>query len=122
MAGDRKYKKREEMGHWAARSRGALRTILTILIIIVALPAAALFLLPTILSSMAPPLDLHQDLYAINRPIGFTFLDQDGDVVGRRGAVVGERLKLEEMPAYLPAAFIAMEDRTFYANQGFDMR
>jgi penicillin-binding protein 1A len=43
-------------------------------------------------------------------------------VIGHRGAVVGERLHLEEMPPYLPAAFIAMEDRSFYSNQGFDMR
>jgi penicillin-binding protein 1A len=33
---------------------------------------------------------------------------------------VGERLHLEAMPAYLPAAFIAMEDRRFYAHNGID--
>src|SRR5690242_4973117 len=122
MAGDHSGKKNHALGNWANSSRGVLRPVLTILIIIIAIPAAVLFLLPSILSWMAPPLDLHQDLYAVNRPIGFTFLDQEGDVVGHRGAVVGERLKLEQMPAYLPAAFIAMEDRTFYSNQGFDMR
>ncbi|MBV9331066.1 MAG: PBP1A family penicillin-binding protein, partial [Alphaproteobacteria bacterium] len=59
---------------------------------------------------------------AVNRPVAFTFLDSGGTVVGHRGAVVGERLRLEDMPPYLPAAFIAMEDRTFYTNQGIDIR
>ncbi len=60
--------------------------------------------------------------YAVNRPIAFTFLDADGNDVGHRGAVVGERLHLQDMPAYLPAAFIAMEDRRFYAHRGIDPR
>ena len=61
-----------------------------------------------------------KDLYAVNRPIAFTFLDADGDEVGHRGAIIGKRLTLEQMPAYLPAAFIAMEDRSFYRHHGFD--
>lgn len=122
MAGDRSNRHLQPVGRWADGGRGALRPILTVLIVIIAIPAAVLFLLPTVLSWLAPPLDLHQDLYAVNRPVGFTFLDQDGNVIGHRGAVVGERLKLEEMPPYLPAAFIAMEDRTYYSNSGFDMR
>ena len=36
--------------------------------------------------------------------------------------MVGERLHLEDMPAYLPAAFIAMEDRRFYSHNGIDPR
>jgi penicillin-binding protein 1A len=42
--------------------------------------------------------------------------------VGHRGALVGERLKLEQMPDYVPAAFIAMEDRRFYSHNGIDIR
>ena len=83
---------------------------------------ALLYLLPQLLGLFAPPLDPRLDLYAVNRPMAFTFLDADGNDVGHRGAVVGERLKLEEMPAYLPAAFIAMEDRRFYSHNGIDPR
>jgi penicillin-binding protein 1A len=90
--------------------------ILTALIV----PAAILFLLPSLLGLFAAPLDPGVDLYAVNRPLGFTFLDASGEDVGHRGAVVGERLHLEEMPAYLPAAFIAMEDRRFYVHNGID--
>ena len=92
------------------------------LAVFVLLPALLFFMLPTILSWMAPPLDMSRDLYTVNRPIAFTFLDAEGNEVGHRGAIIGERLTLEEMPAYLPAAFIAMEDRRFYSHHGIDPR
>ncbi|HEY4275655.1 MAG TPA: PBP1A family penicillin-binding protein, partial [Rhizomicrobium sp.] len=92
----------------------------TIVLTVLVVPAALLYLLPSFLGLFAPPLDPSVDLYSVNRPMAFTFLDADGNDVGHRGAVVGQRLKLEEMPAYLPAAFIAMEDRRFYAHKGID--
>jgi penicillin-binding protein 1A len=87
---------------------------------IVAVPLALLYLTPTILGWFAPALDPKVDLYAVNRPLAFTFLDVNGAEVGHRGAIVGERLTLQQMPPYLPAAFIAMEDRRFYAHNGID--
>src|SRR5215469_1043881 len=122
MAGNHSKKNMQALGQWLAKRGHFVRPLLTIIVAIIAIPALGLLLLPTVLSWMAPPLDLSQDLYAVNRPVALTFLDADGSVVGHRGAVVGERLKLEEMPPYLPAAFIAMEDRSFYSNQGLDMR
>jgi penicillin-binding protein 1A len=86
----------------------------------IAVPLALLYLLPQFLGLFAPTLDPKLDLYAVNRPTAFTFLDASGKEVGHRGAVVGERLKLEDMPAYLPAAFVAMEDRRFYSHNGID--
>ena len=94
----------------------------TIGITIIAVPFALLFLLVPLLGLFAAPLDPGTDLYAVNRPIAFTFLDAAGNDVGHRGAVVGARLHLEEMPPYLPAAFIAMEDRRFYSHRGIDPR
>jgi penicillin-binding protein 1A len=85
-----------------------------------AVPLALLYLLPQFLGLFAPRLDPRLDLYAVNRPIAFSFLDAAGNDAGHRGAIVGERLKLEEMPAYLPAAFVAMEDRRFYSHNGID--
>jgi len=104
------------------RRRRIYVPLASILAVIFIVPMLILFSLPTILSWMAPPLDMSKDLYAINRPIAFTFLDAAGDEVGHRGAIIGRRLKLEEMPDYLPAAFIAMEDRNFYSHHGFDPR
>jgi penicillin-binding protein 1A len=87
---------------------------------VIAVPLALLYLTPLVLGLFAPKLDPAIDLYAVNRPLAFTFLDAGGNDVGHRGAIVGERLKLDEMPAYLPAAFIAMEDRRFYSHNGID--
>jgi penicillin-binding protein 1A len=91
-----------------------------IVMALIAVPLALLYLTPLVLGLFAPRLDPSIDLYAVNRPLAFTFLDVSGNEVGHRGAIVGERLKLDEMPAYLPAAFIAMEDRRFYYHNGID--
>jgi penicillin-binding protein 1A len=87
---------------------------------LIAVPLALLYLTPLVLGLFAPRLDPAIDLYAVNRPLAFTFLDVNGNEVGHRGAIVGERLKLSQMPAFLPAAFIAMEDRRFYSHNGID--
>lgn len=91
-----------------------------IVMAVIAVPLALLYLMPAVLGWFAPELDPRIDLYAVNRPQAFTFLDAQGNEAGHRGAIVGERLKLSEMPAYLPAAFIAMEDRRFYHHNGID--
>src|SRR5258708_35756216 len=73
--------------------------ICAIAMAVIALPLALLYLMPLMLGLFAPRLDPAVDLYAVNRPLAFTFLDADGNDVGHRGAIVGERLKLEDMPA-----------------------
>ncbi|MBI3677112.1 MAG: PBP1A family penicillin-binding protein [Proteobacteria bacterium] len=107
-------------GAWLTRHRRPLLRWSGIAGAIVLLPVLALYMLPVVLGWFATPVDLSKDLYAINRPIAFTFLDASGKVVGHRGAIVGDRLKLKDMPAYLPGAFIAMEDRNFYSHNGID--
>ncbi len=99
----------EPYAPWAARILAAI-----------AVPLALAYLAPQFLGLFSGRLDPKMDLYAVNRPTAFTFLDAGGNEVGHRGAVVGARLKLEEMPAFLPAAFIAMEDRRFYSHNGVD--
>ncbi|MBV8977576.1 MAG: PBP1A family penicillin-binding protein [Alphaproteobacteria bacterium] len=112
----------DSIADWLARHRRDLAQGLALAVLTVAAPFALLALLPTVLSLFAPPLDRSIDLYSVNRPIAFTFLDSDGDEVGHRGAIIGERLHLNEMPPFLPAAFIAMEDRRFYDHHGVDPR
>jgi len=112
----------EALGGWIIAHKRILLRLCVGVVAVLVLPLLGLFLLPIVLGLVAPPLDLSQDLYALNRPVAFTFLDASGDVVGRRGAAVGERLRLEDMPAYLPAAFVAMEDRRFYDHHAVDPR
>jgi penicillin-binding protein 1A len=112
----------ETLGGWLHARRRGIARLVALAVVIVTLPFAALALLPTVLSLFAPPLDSTKDLYTVNRPLAFTFLDANGNEIGHRGAEVGQRLHLNEMPAYLPAAFIAMEDRRFYEHHGIDVR
>lgn len=66
--------------------------------------------------------DLSQpDLYTLNRPASLTFVDEHDQPAGQRGAIVGERLTLNELPPYVPKAFIAEEDRDFYRHHGIDL-
>ncbi|RAK58092.1 transglycosylase domain-containing protein [Phenylobacterium deserti] len=44
----------------------------------------------------------------------------DGQPFARRGAVKEAPVTIEELPAYVPAAFIAIEDRRFYRHFGLD--
>ncbi len=108
-------------GKWMRQHPGLGRALL-IICVIVALPLVLLTMAPVLLEAVAPPLDTSQDLYAVNRPIAFTFIDAAGETVGHRGALVGERLTLDQMPDYVPAAFISMEDRRFYSHHGVDIR
>ncbi len=67
--------------------------------------------------SQLPPID---QLAVPKRPPNIAILAADGALVANRGDTGGAALRLSEMPAYLPKAFIAIEDRRFYAHWGID--
>lgn len=50
-----------------------------------------------------------------------TFLDRNGNVILREGAQNAPPVALESLPAYLPNAFVAIEDRRFYHHYGVDL-
>src|SRR5512134_3603722 len=102
--------------------RIAARLSLPALVVSGAVSVGAVALLYLGLAWAAPILPLNTDLYALNRPAGYTFLNEKGEFVGRRGAVVGARLSLSDMPPYLAQAFLVMEDRRFYNHDGIDFR
>src|SRR5438105_3221621 len=64
-----------------------------------------------VINLMLPDMSNVHDLYTLNRPPALTFLDQNDKAAGVRGAILGDRLTLAQMPSYLPKAFIAAEDR-----------
>jgi len=92
--------------------------VLAIVLALVAVPAASLVLIPPTLKAMADPM-----LDAPPLPgsgFTFTFLDRSGKLMGRQGPVAGVPLSLPEMPAHLPAAFLAAEDKRFFHHDGVD--
>ncbi|MGC1303100.1 MAG: transglycosylase domain-containing protein, partial [Caulobacteraceae bacterium] len=68
-----------------------------------------------------PPTPDKAALWSLNRPPGVTFLDKDGTLLAVRGPRHGQAVALGDMPAYLPHAFLAAEDRRFYAHHGVDL-
>ncbi|MEZ5788694.1 MAG: PBP1A family penicillin-binding protein [Xanthobacteraceae bacterium] len=55
------------------------------------------------------------------RPPTVQIVGLDGSRLTTRGEMGGSALSIREMPAYLPKAFIAIEDRRFYAHFGIDL-
>src|SRR5271157_24986 len=59
-------------------------------------------------------------LDAASRP-SLTIEDHGGGVIATYGDVVGDSLRLSDMPAYLPEAAVAIEDRRFWSHPGIDI-
>ncbi|HEX4637067.1 MAG TPA: PBP1A family penicillin-binding protein [Rhizomicrobium sp.] len=49
-----------------------------------------------------------------------TILDDRGRLIARRGLTQGQMVKVEDLPDYVPNAFIAIEDRRFRSHLGID--
>ena len=62
-----------------------------------------------------------QGLFKIpEREPGMIVLADDGNVLAERGSFFGDEVRLDELPAYVPQAVIAIEDRRFYQHFGID--
>ena len=59
-------------------------------------------------------------LYDVDRQPSITYLDRNGALIATRGSQQAPPADLEALPDYVPAAFIAIEDRRFYYHPGFD--
>lgn len=69
-----------------------------------------------------PPLPNEATMWEMNLKPNLTIKDKDGNVLDHRGPYVGRRLSLDEMPPYLPNAFLAIEDERFYEHSGVDRK
>jgi len=56
----------------------------------------------------------------IRRDPQVTYLDRSGAVIGVRGGRFAPPVDIDRLPPYVPAAFVAIEDRRFYSHDGFD--
>jgi penicillin-binding protein 1A len=67
--------------------------------------------------SQLPPID---QLAVPKRPPNIAILSMDGELLANRGDTGGAAIRISDLPPYLPKAFIAIEDRRFYAHWGVD--
>jgi penicillin-binding protein 1A len=62
------------------------------------------------------------DSWAVpDRPPNIRILAANGQLISNRGKTGGEAVSLRELPYYVPAAFIAIEDRRFRDHFGIDV-
>ncbi len=59
-------------------------------------------------------------LYDVRRQPSITYLDRSGAVVAVRGSEYAPPANIDALPPYVPAAFVAIEDRQFYHHLGFN--
>jgi len=59
-------------------------------------------------------------LYNVDRQPSITYLDRNGALIAVRGTQMAPPADLDSLPDYVPAAFVAIEDRRFYNHPGFD--
>ncbi len=59
-------------------------------------------------------------LNAPRRQPSLSYLDRSGSLVSVRGSQYAPPVDLDKLPPYVPAAFIAIEDRWFYWHYGFN--
>jgi penicillin-binding protein 1A len=59
-------------------------------------------------------------LYDVKRQPSITYLDRSGAVVAVRGSQFAPPADIDALPPYVPAAFVAIEDRQFYHHLGFN--
>ena len=67
-----------------------------------------------------PALPEREALYAINRAPAIKFFDKTGVLIAARGPKYGDRVSLNQLPDYVPRAFLAAEDRRFYHHGAVD--
>jgi penicillin-binding protein 1A len=62
-----------------------------------------------------------QGLFQIpEREPGMILLASNGEVIAERGTFFGDEIRIDELPAYVPEAVIAIEDRRFRSHFGID--
>jgi len=66
--------------------------------------------------------DTLEELWETRREASYTVLGADGAVLGVRGPRYGRPVELEELPAHLAQAFLAIEDQSFFEHNGVDYR
>ncbi|WP_373005874.1 transglycosylase domain-containing protein [Hyphomonas sp.] len=108
---------REPIFRWPATVRGWL--ILAVLAIMFAGGGYALYKWRSLYFGM-PKLPDTAELWEAHREPAMEFVDRDGNTLSVRGPRYGRSTDISTLPAYVPQAFIAAEDKRFYDHDGAD--
>lgn len=100
----------------------ALRIAAAVLVALALVGAGAAALAVKGFLDRVPPLPDKSALAVANAAPGMTFETADGKVIATRGPHRGHAVQLGELPAYVPRAFLAAEDRRFYQHGPIDVQ
>lgn len=104
------------------KTRKKRNIILSVLAVLCLIGTLGYFQTKYYLLDGMPNLPDKTTMWEMNLKPNMTLLDKDGRVIGHRGPLVGEPLKLADMPDYLSGAFLAIEDERFYEHAGIDQK
>ncbi len=60
-------------------------------------------------------------IFDVKRQPSISYLDRSGSQVAVRGSQFSPPIDLDQLPPYVPAAFVSIEDQRFYHHFGFDL-
>jgi penicillin-binding protein 1A len=104
------------------RIGGWITTTLAVVLMALALSTlfGAIWFQKTYLAEL-PPIPDRETLYATNRAPAIKFYDRTGQLIAARGPRYGDDVKLATLPAYVPQAMLAAEDRRYYRHGAVDL-
>jgi penicillin-binding protein 1A len=94
-------------------------TLLVLLIAAIIGGALALFKWRSLYAGM-PNLPETSELWSSQREPAIEFVDKTGKTIAIRGPRYGRAVSVDTLPAHVPQAFIAAEDKRFYEHDGAD--
>lgn len=68
-----------------------------------------------------PTMPPREELFALNRAPAIKFFDRTGKLIASRGPNFGDKVTVASLPAYVPRAFLAAEDKRFYQHGPVDL-
>jgi penicillin-binding protein 1A len=114
---------RADLPHSRPRRRrlgGGWKALILLGVVVVMLGAGGLFFVKMRYLDDLPAIPAMGSLVSLNAAPGMTFLDRSGQVIAVRGPRHGRKITLGELPAYVPRAFLAAEDRRYYSHGAVD--
>ncbi|PHS41160.1 MAG: penicillin-binding protein [Robiginitomaculum sp.] len=104
------------------RSKKKRRWLWTILLVLLVAGVAIYAQGRRYLLDGLPDLPNKQAMWEMNVEPNITIFDKTGRIIGHRGPFYGKPMKLSDLPAWVPDAFLAIEDQRFWEHPGIDRK
>ncbi|WP_273184926.1 transglycosylase domain-containing protein [Hyphomonas adhaerens] len=107
-------------GGFASRHPRLVRYTLTVFLVVLLVAGGWAFWKWRSLYAGMPKLPEIAELWSAKREPAIEFIDHNGNTLDVRGPRYGRATSVDQLPEYVPQAFIAAEDKRFYEHDGAD--